>query len=60
MDEEGRYLGDVIEVLETSANAILRVRNEEREFLVPYVKAFVQDFKREEKCIVIKLMDGLL
>ena len=60
LDEEGRYLGDVIEVLETSANAILRVRNEEREFLVPYVKAFVQEFKREEKCIVIKLMDGLL
>ncbi len=59
-NEDDKYLGNVVEVVETNANACLRVRNEEQEFLVPYVNAFIKDFNKEEKKIVIKLIEGLL
>lgn len=59
-DMSGTYLGNVSEVIETNANAVLRVKNDEQEFLVPYVKAFVKDFKKDEKKIIIELMEGLL
>lgn len=59
-DQDDTYLGDVSEVLETNANAVLRVNKDEQEFLVPYVKAFIREFNRDEKRIVINMMDGLL
>lgn len=59
-DEDGNALGIVEEVLETTANAVLRVSNEEHSMLVPYVKAFIVSFDRENKKIVMRMMDGLL
>ena len=59
-DEEGNELGVVSEVLETNANAVLRVTNDESSILVPYVKAFITSFDKENKKIIIKMMDGLL
>lgn len=59
-DEEGNELGCVIDVIDTAANAILRVKGKEQEFLVPYVKAFIISFDKEAKKIVIRMMDGLL
>ena len=59
-DENHNRLGIVEEVLETNANAVLRVTDGDRSILVPYVKAFVTSFDREQKEIHIKMMDGLL
>lgn len=59
-DINNEYLGNVVEVVETNANACLRVKNDEREFLVPYVNAFIKSFDKENKKIVIELMEGLL
>lgn len=58
-NEEHKYLGVVSEILETSANAVLRVVNENKMFLVPYVDAFIIDFKRDSKEIIIRSMEGL-
>lgn len=60
VDENGQFLGNVSEVLETSANAILRVKRDGLEFLVPYVKAFILDFSRSEHKVTIRMMEGLL
>ena len=43
-DEEGNKLGIVSEVLDTNANAILRVKGVKGDILIPYVKAFVVSF----------------
>lgn len=56
---EGVVLGHVIEVLETGANAILRVQGEKM-ILIPYVKAFVKAFDKETKRMVVELMEGML
>lgn len=60
-DMQGNDLGTVVEVIETGANAILRVRNQSgKDVLVPYVKAFVKAFDKEQKKIQIELMEGLV
>lgn len=59
-DEQGNILGNVVEVLDTPAHAILRVKGEDTTFLVPYVKAFIQAFHKDAKTIIIHKMEGLL
>ena len=57
---DGRYLGKVTEVLETGANAILRVSDGTQEVLIPFVKAFVKEFDKKNKIMKVELMEGLL
>lgn len=57
-DEADHLIGIVSEVIETGANAILRVKGE-REYLIPYVKAFVTDFDVDSKKIKVKMVEGL-
>ncbi len=59
-DEEGNKLGIVSEVLDTNANAILRVKGVKGDILIPYVKAFVVSFSREDKKIVVHLVEGMI
>lgn len=59
-DREEEYLGTVIEIIETGANAVLRVKKEEQELLIPYVKAFVKEVDKEAKVLTVELLDGML
>ena len=53
-------MGKVVDVLETGANAVLRVEREKDSVLIPFVKAVVEQVDVEAKRIVIKEMVGLL
>lgn len=55
--EDGELLGNVEDVLETGANAVLRVN---KKILIPYVDAFIKDANIKEKKIIIYKVDGLL
>ena len=55
--EDNTYLGKVEEVLETGANAVLRVN---KTILIPFVKAFIKESDIENKKIVIFKVEGLL
>ena len=46
-------------MIETGANLVLRVRGEKREFLIPFVKAFVTMFDKEKKIMQVTMMEGL-
>lgn len=54
------FVGKVVDVLETGANAVLRVEREKDSVLIPFVKAVVEQVDVEAKRIVIKEMEGLL
>ena len=54
------YVGRVVDVIETGANAVLRVQRESDSVLIPYVKAVVTAVDVEEKRIEIEAMEGLL
>ncbi len=58
--EEALYVGRVVDVLETGANAVLRVQREKDSVLIPFVRAVVTAFDIDDKRIVIEEMEGLL
>lgn len=51
-------LGEVVELLEGGKHLILRVRGE-REVLIPYVKTFITDVDRDQKRLVVNLLEGM-
>lgn len=59
-DMQDLYIGKVIEVIETGANAVLRVQMAEGQVLIPFVKAFVKEFNKKAKRMKVELMEGLL
>ena len=61
--EEGRYLGDLRDVLPTGANDVFVVKDPEkkdsREYLLPNIRDCVLRIDPEARLIVVHLMDGL-
>lgn len=55
---EGKLVGKVIEVLKP-AQTILRIELEDREIMIPFVDAFVEEVDLENKCIHVNLIEGL-
>lgn len=61
IDEENNELGMVVEIIETAAHDILRIRNDEgKEVLIPYVEAFIVDVAVDEKVITVHLIEGFV
>lgn len=60
--EEGMHVGSVVSVEETfGANNNLRIlKDDGKEVLVPYVKAFIREVRIDEGKIIINNMEGLL
>lgn len=58
-DENGKQLGEVCEILETGAHAIIRVKGE-KEILIPYVKAFIKEVRLDERVLIVHILDGML
>lgn len=56
-DENHELIGNVEDVFDTGANAVLRVN---KTILIPYVKAIIKEVDVETKRIVIHKMEGLL
>ena len=50
----------VSEIIETGANAILRVKTKDKDILIPFVRAFVKEFDRKNKVMKVELMEGLV
>ncbi len=48
-DMDNNFIGKVIEVIETGANAVLRVQTKNANILIPFVRTFVKEFDRKEK-----------
>lgn len=59
-DMDDNYIGKVIEVIETGANAVLRVAAEDKAILIPFVRTFVKEFDRKEKIMKVELMEGMV
>lgn len=61
IDENGRSLGILKDVLQTGANDVYVVRNENnREILIPAIKSVVERISLEDKKINVTLPKGLL
>lgn len=58
-DHQNNYLGKVSSVMETGANEVLVVSDDEKEILIPFVDSFFESFDEENKKIVLNEVDGL-
>jgi len=58
--EDGRYLGEIREILPTGGNDVLVVRDGERERLIPAIKSVVSEVDLPRKRMVLRFMEGLL
>lgn len=58
-DQLGNDCGQVVDILETGAHIVLRVKNENDSFLLPFVDAFLESVDPDSKTIVFKDMEGL-
>ncbi|MDG1178636.1 MAG: ribosome maturation factor RimM [SAR324 cluster bacterium] len=59
-DQNGRFLGEVVDFLETGANNVYEVHNGESEFLIPDVPHVVLELDLEKQLIVIDPLPGLI
>ena len=59
-DQNGRFLGEVVDFLETGANNVYEVHNGESEFLIPDVPHVVLELNLEKQLIVIDPLPGLI
>lgn len=61
VDENGKELGTLIDVMKTGANDVYIVKNSEgKELLFPAIKECILDIDFKEKKMTVHVMDGLL
>jgi 16S rRNA processing protein RimM len=60
VDEKGVSLGTISEVIDTPAHAIIRIKREGKDILIPYVDAFIMDEDMDAKKIIVRLIEGML
>lgn len=58
--EDNEFIGTVSSLLDTSAQPILVVKNNSREFMIPMVDKFVKEIDLENSKIVIDPIEGLI
>ena len=60
VDQTGKKLGEVSEIMENPANDILIISDGDQEHLIPLVDEFVMLFDIKQQQITINLIDGLI
>ncbi|MBF0714850.1 ribosome maturation factor RimM [Gemelliphila palaticanis] len=60
-DENNTFIGEVVDILQTGANDVWVVKNDEgKENLIPYIEDVVKNIDIDNKIINIETMEGLL
>ncbi|MGI6686670.1 MAG: ribosome maturation factor RimM [Bacillota bacterium] len=58
--DDGGYLGELIDILETGANDVYVIKREKKkDLLIPALKSIVQEINIKEKRMIVKLPAGL-
>ena len=58
--EDGRFLGNIEEILETRGNDIFVIRNKSKEWLVPAIQQIVRQVDIERKRMTLSKIEGLI
>jgi 16S rRNA processing protein RimM len=55
-----QHIGTITEVVENAAQNLFVIEQDEKEYLVPAVEAFIQKIEHTEKIVYLELPEGLL
>jgi 16S rRNA processing protein RimM len=58
--EDGRYVGQVVDLMEIPAYHVYVIKHDEFEALIPSIKEFVSDVCLEKRIVTIRPLDGML
>ena len=58
--DNGKLIGKVAKIEEYNSYATLRVKTDEKDVLIPFVKSFIKSVSLEDKKIIINFIEGLL
>lgn len=58
--DNGKLIGKVSKIEEYNSYATLRVKTDEKDVLIPFVKSFIKSVSLEDKKIIINFIEGLL
>ncbi len=59
-DEEGRYYGRVVEIMETGSNDVYVVQDGKKEILLPMIESVVKTIDVKEQKLIFHVVEGLL
>lgn len=59
-DEQGNFVGRVVEILENPAHPLLNVETEQREVLIPFVDEYIAEVDEENRTITVRNLKMLL
>ncbi len=57
--DENRYMGTVVEIIETGAHDVYVVKGDEQEYLIPATHEIVTHIDREKGCLIVHPIEGL-
>ena len=57
--DEGKFLGQITDILTTGANDVYEVSNEGKSFLIPAIRECVKSVDLNENKMIIHIMEGL-
>jgi 16S rRNA processing protein RimM len=59
-DEDGKYYGRVVEIMETGSNDVYVVQDGKREILLPMIESVVKTIDVKENKLIFHVVEGLL
>lgn len=59
-DDKNEFIGEIIDVDDSTENALFIMKNEEREFFIPISEDFILDIDNEGKIMTMDLPEGLV
>lgn len=56
---EGRYLGKIVDIMETGSNDVYIVKDPDRDYLIPAIHDVIKEVDTRTRRMIISLIDGL-
>lgn len=58
--QEGEYIGEVEDLIDRSLQSLLVIKNDNKEYLIPFTEPIVSEINLEQSKIIINPVNGLL
>ncbi|WP_069649678.1 ribosome maturation factor RimM [Caloranaerobacter ferrireducens] len=58
--KNGKFLGEIKDVIQTGSNDVYVVKNDNREYLIPAIKEVIKEINLDDKKVIIDPLEGMI
>lgn len=58
--KNGKFLGEIKDVIQTGSNDVYVVKNDNREYLIPAIKEVIKEINLDDKKVIINPLEGMI